>query len=267
MIINNIIKYIKSPLLMTVTLLFISYMSVSILYDDKKETNDWIYIFDGETLNGWEGDPTYWRVEDGKMIGEVTEETLLEQNTFLIWRDGIVRDFELKVEYRVSDRGNSGINYRSQEVQGDPDEYIGGAPYALIGYQADIDGPNWYTGMNYEERRRTTIAERGEKVLLPSISDAYDLEKYTHRNQWTARIVQGSLGDPDSLTEHINSGWNDYYIKVKGNRMKHYVNGILMSDITDEDPINRRFDGLLGVQVHIGPPMTIEYRNFRIRHL
>lgn len=121
--------------------------------------------------------------------------------------------------------------------------------------------------MNYEERRRTTIAKRGEKVLLPSIRDAYELEKYIERNQWTASIVQESLGEPDSLAQEINEGWNDYHIIVIGNRMKHYLNGVLMSDVMDEDPINRRFEGLLGVQVHVGPPMRIEYRNFRIRHI
>lgn len=227
--------------------------------DDSIEKDNWINIFDGETLDGWDGDPKYWRVEDGKIIGEVTEETLLDRNSFLIWRGGLTRDFEIKVKYRISLEGNSGINYRSQQVDD--------VPYALRGYQADMDGFNRYTGMNYEERRRTTIATRGEKVLLPSISDAYSLEKYTVRNQWTARIVQELLGNPDSLTKHINEGWNDYHIIVKGNRLKHYVNGVLMSDITDEDSINRRFEGLLGVQVHVGPPMTVEYQNFRIKHL
>jgi hypothetical protein len=224
-----------------------------------EETDDWVYIFDGETLDGWEGDPVYWRVEDGKIIGEITEETILDRNSFLIWRGGLTRDFELKVEYRISDQGNSGINYRSQEVEG--------LDHALTGYQADLDGRNRYTGMNYEERRRTTIARRGEKVLLTGITDAYTLDKYINRNQWTARIVQDSLGDPDSLTEHINEGWNHYHIVVKGNRLQHYVNDVLMSDVLDEDTINRRFEGFLGVQVHVGPPMTVEYRNFRIRGL
>jgi hypothetical protein len=223
------------------------------------DSTEWQSLFDGESLEGWEGDPTYWRVENGTIVGEVTEQTLLDRNSFLIWRGGLTRDFELKVEYRVSAMGNSGINYRSQEVEG--------IPYALRGYQADLDGRNRYTGMNYEERRRTTIAARGEKVLLPGINDAYTLDKYIERNQWTARIVRESLGDADSLTTHISDDWNDYHIIAEGNRLRHFVNGILMSDVTDEDTINRRFEGLLGVQVHVGPPMKVEYRNFRIKHL
>lgn len=230
------------------------------IFQSKEYNEDGFFkIFNGETLDGWEGDPTYWSVENGTIVGEVTEETRLDRNSFLIWREGLTRDFEIKVEYRVSKEGNSGINYRSQEVEG--------VPYALTGYQADLDGQNRYTGMNYEERRRTTIAARGEKVLLPDISDADSLIKYIDRNQWVARIIRESLGEPDSLIKNINEGWNDYHIIAKGNRLKHYVNGELMSDVTDEDTINRRFEGLLGVQVHVGPPMKVEYRNFRIKHI
>src|SRR5215813_2651116 len=89
-------------------------------------------IFDGKTLRGWEGDQKYWRVENGALVGEITPETLLKQNSFIIWRGGSTKDFELKVEYRISANGNSGINYRSVEVPG--------APWAMRGYQADIDG-------------------------------------------------------------------------------------------------------------------------------
>src|SRR5262245_26500604 len=85
-------------------------------------------IFDGKTLRGWEGDPKYWRVEQGCLVGEVTPETLLKQNSFIIWRGGVTQDFELKVEYRVSAQGNSGINYRSAEASGQP--------WTMKGYQA-----------------------------------------------------------------------------------------------------------------------------------
>src|SRR5688572_31344042 len=117
-------------------------------------------IFDGKTLNGWEGDPKYWRVENGCLVGEVTPETLLKQNSFIIWRGGTTRDFELKVDYRVSARGNSGINYRSVEVPGQR--------WVLKGYQADIEGQDRWTGQVYEERGRTFLAMRGQLTrVLP----------------------------------------------------------------------------------------------------
>ena len=101
-------------------------------------------IFDGKTLSGWEGDPKYWRVENGCLVGEVSPETLLKQNTFIIWRGGTTRDFELKVEYRISAKGNSGINYRSVQITN--------SPFAMRGYQSDIDGANKYTGQNSRRR-------------------------------------------------------------------------------------------------------------------
>jgi hypothetical protein len=73
-------------------------------------------IFDGNTLSGWEGDPTYWRVDNGALIGEITPATVIRSNTFIVWRGGRPRDFELKLEYRISREGNSGINYRSSIV-------------------------------------------------------------------------------------------------------------------------------------------------------
>src|SRR5690606_11863739 len=90
-----------------------------------------VQIFDGETLEGWEGDSSYWRVENGNLVGEVTPSTQLKNNTFLIWQGGKPADFELKAEFHITAEGNSGINYRSERLTD--------IPYALHGYQADID--------------------------------------------------------------------------------------------------------------------------------
>jgi hypothetical protein len=225
------------------------------------DNEGFIQIFDGKTLSGWEGDPTYWRVEKGNLVGEVTPSTLLKRNSFIIWRGGLTKDFELKVDFRVSKQGNSGINYRSEEVEG--------IPYALRGYQCDIDGEKRYTGMNYDERRRTIIAWPGQKTLLEPVADnSGSLSAYIKNNQWTKSILKGSLGDIDSLKARIkNNDWNEVHLIVKDNRLLHYINGTLMSDVTDNDTANRTFSGLLGVQVHVGPPMKIEYRNFRLRQI
>lgn len=112
----------------------------------KAESNDgFIKIFDGESLNGWDGDATYWRVENGAIVGEITEETKLERNHFIIYQGGQPADFEFKAEFKITEAGNSGVNYRSEPVEG--------LAHALKGYQADIDGKNNYTGQNYEERK------------------------------------------------------------------------------------------------------------------
>src|SRR5687768_12871462 len=100
-------------------------------------------IFDGQSLKGWEGDPTYWRVEGGALVGEITPATIVKSNTFIIWRGGRPKDFELKLEYRITPAGNSGINYRSASV---PDPVTPANTFALRSYQFDIDGPRRYVG-------------------------------------------------------------------------------------------------------------------------
>jgi hypothetical protein len=221
-----------------------------------KSTTGFIPMFNGKDLDGWKGDPTYWRVEDGNLVGEVTPSTLLKTNSFIIWQGQAPADFELTVDFRVSKSGNSGINYRS--------ELIKEVPNALRGYQADIDGAGRYTGQNYEERGRTTLAYVGQIVTIPTRTDS--LKSLIRSNAWSAAVVTGTLGNTDSLKSHVKKeDWNTYRLVVKGNRLQHYVNDILMSDVTDEDTINGKSNGLLGVQVHVGPPMKIEYRNFRLR--
>jgi len=212
-----------------------------------------VSIFAGKTLTGWDGDRKYWRVENGCLVGEITSETIVKRNTFIIWRGGTPRDFELKVEYRISREGNSGINYRSIQLTD--------APWSLAGYQADIDGPEHdkrlprrrYTGQIYEERGRRFLARRGELVRVD------DTAKPT---------VAASLGEPQALETQVKTeGWNEYPLIIRGNILTHILNGHVISIVIDDDAKNRRSEGLIGVQVHTGPPMKVEYRNFRLKTL
>lgn len=199
-------------------------------------------IFDGKTLSGWEGDTTVWRAEDNNIVGQVTAEKPLRSNTFLIWRGGSPGDFELKAEVKITEDGNSGINYRSELVEG--------VPFGLKGYQADIDGKNVYTGLTYEERGRGMLAKRGETVILENGKDP---------------IVQ-TAANSDSLLNIIRKNdWNEIYVIAKGNHLKYFLNGTLVSETTDNDTVNRKAEGLIGLQAHVGPPMSVRYRNIRIK--
>lgn len=209
-------------------------------------------IFNGINLNGWEGDSVYWRVEGGTIVGEVTPATLLKRNTFLVWRGGMPANFDLKLEYCISAKGNSGVNYRSVEIDT--------LRFALKGYQADLDGKDKYnlgyprySGQNYEERGRQFIALRGQKTLLTSGNKP--------------KLID-SIGNTLNLIKSIRpDGWNELHIIAKGNRLQHYINGVLMSEIVDDDTTNRKMSGLLGVQVHVGPPMKVEFRNILLKTL
>lgn len=253
----------RPPLYLFTLLIIVSVLHFSCSSSKSSGTKDkdgYLQIFDGKTLDGWEYDPVYWRVENGAIVGEVTPSTILKRNTFIIKKDLVLSDFDLTVEYRVSARGNSGINYRSEKIDT--------LAYAMRGYQADINGGNNYTGQNYEERGRTTLAYQGQRTIVNGPDNSTSISDNIKSNAWTKTIVTGTLGSTDSLRAQIRKDdWNECHLIIKGNRLLHYINGVLMSDVTDNDVVNRKLSGSLGVQVHVGPPMKIEYRNFRIKKL
>lgn len=205
-------------------------------------------IFDGQTLAGWEGNPAYWRVENGTLVGEITPETVIKSNTFIIWRGGRPRDFDLKLDYRITAGGNSGINYRSAQV---PDTVTPANQFAMKGYQFDIDGRKQYAGNNYEEKGRLFLALRGQITRVVG---------------GRPPVLVATFADGADLAKHVTDGWNAVHIMARGSVVSHFLNGQLMCVVVDDDAANRPSDGSIGMQVHVGPPMKIEYRNIRIKN-
>jgi len=231
-------KITRLPLTLVFAMLLTSTASFA-----QKAHDGFVKIFDGKTLNGWDADTNFWKVENGVIVGEVTPAKQPAANTFIIWTGGQPADFEFKAEYRISADGNSGVQYRSEELKD--------IRHALKGYQADIDGGNVYTGQNYEERGRGFLAWRGQKALLKT-----GVEK---------PIITGSVGNTDSLKKYIKKGWNQIHIIAKGNKFQHYINGVLMSETVDEDTDHRKANGVIGLQLHVLPKMKVEYRNIYIK--
>lgn len=193
-------------------------------------------IFDGQSLAGWEGNPEFWRVEDGAIVGETTAEKPTNGNTFLLWRRGLVDDFELTFRYRLTG-GNSGMQYRSRDL-GD---------FVVSGYQGDFESGTTYSGIVYEERGRGILANRGERVTI-----AADGTKLA--------------GEPIAATEELQKAikpgdWNDYRIVAQGPRLQHFINGQLMAELIDEQAGARSLQGVLALQVHAGPPMKVEVKD------
>lgn len=208
-----------------------------------------VSIFDGHSLAGWSGDPTYWRVENGILVGEITPETVIRSNTFIIWQGGEPADFELKLEYRITSGGNSGINYRSALVA---DPATPANAFAMRGYQFDLDGRNRYTGNNYEEKGRLFLALRGQLTRVVG---------------GRPPILVSQIGDNAALTQAITGEWNAVHLIVRGHTFIHLINGQVMSIVMDDDVPHRPPHGKLGVQVHTGPPMKVEFRNLRLKSL
>ncbi len=216
-------------------------------------------IFDG-TMKNWDGDTTIWKAEGNVLVGTTTEANPLKENTFVIWRGGEPSDFELKVEYRMSST-NSGIQFRSTHLpQGtpspapnNPDAKIAGK-WVLKGYQADIDFANQFTGMIYEERGRGFLMQRGMAVEIGP--------------DGVSRQIGSLEMNADELKSLIKAGdWNTVHLIARGNTIMNIVNGHVTAVIVDDDAKGRALKGLLGFQIHVGPPMKIEFRNIFLKSL
>jgi hypothetical protein len=209
------------------------------------DTAGFTRIFNGKSLEGWDGDTTFWRVENDTIVGESTAEKVVKQNTFLIWRGERVRNFELKLEYRMNGT-NSGVQYRSLEL---PD--VG--RWVLRGYQADLDFTNQYTGNVHDERGRNFLSPRG------TVTRSVEGGRF--------KLI-GAVDDPDALKGYINiNGWNSYHIIARGSVLMHLVNNRLMAVFIDEDPARAVAEGVLGFQMHTGDPYKVEFRNIWYRRL
>src|SRR5262245_23778261 len=205
-----------------------------------------VRLDNGKDLSGWKGDPEFWSVQAGALTAKTTLDSRLTKekyNTFLIWEGGQPADFELRLKYKIVG-GNSGVQYRSRVI----DE----AKFIVSGYQADIDAAPNYTGMNYEERARAFLARRGEKVTIDG-----DGKKQIEK-----------LGDPVELQAKVkNEDWNDYRIVAKGNHLEHYVNGVLMSEVIDDQKDKAATSGVIGLQAHAGFAMKVQFKDIRLKEL
>lgn len=202
-------------------------------------------LFNGENLEGWDGNPKFWSVKDGAITGITTKENPTRGNTFLIWRGGVVDDFELRLKIKIVG-GNSGIQYRSED-QGN---------WVVSGYQADFDAGSKFSGILYHERGRGVLAQRGQKTVVTR-------EGGKHK----VTVVQ-SLGDPADILAAIRpEQWNDYKIIAKGYEFIHAINGKVTVEVADQDEQSRKSSGILALQLHAGPPMRIQFKDIRIKPL
>lgn len=204
-------------------------------------------LFNGTDLSGWEGKPNFWSVKDGAITGETTKDNpTVGKNTFLIWRNGIVDDFELRLSFRIvanNNKGfaNSGIQYRSKEL---PD-------WVVSGYQADFEAGTTYSGILYEERGRGILAQRGQKTVVGTNGKPE---------------VTGSVGKSEEIQAAIKKEqWNDYVIVAKGNHVTHTINGLTTVDVTDNDEKSRAASGILALQLHAGEPMLVQFKDIRLK--
>lgn len=204
------------------------------------------YIFSEAYRGQWKGSPGHWSWENDVLTGETTQNNLLKQNDFLVW-DRQVEDFILEISFRISSNGNSGIYYRCGQG---PQGYDG-----LLGYQADIDGQNTYTGIVYENfinRHRKILAAQGQLVRISETDSVHAFPFF---------------GNGQTIKDYIkDNAWNEYELIVKGTLIIQKLNGQIVSVVQDQAQ-HRVKRGLFGFQLHQGQPMKVEFRDARFSDL
>ncbi len=206
----------------------------------RADKDGFVSVFDGKTLRHWTGDPQYWSVEQGALTGKT--DGSLKMNRFITWKDSTIRNFDLRVKVKVTEGGNSGIQYRGTSR---PDLGLD----IVTGYQCDVvaNNPN-YNGMLYEEKGRRILSHTGEKVIVAPDGQP-----------WVVGKMPVKTFAPDE--------WHDFRVLVRGNHHEHWIDGHKTADLIDLDPKGRALEGVLAVQVHVGPKMKIQYKDFKIKHL
>jgi 3-keto-disaccharide hydrolase len=210
-------------------------------------------LFNGKDLTGWDGDPKLWSVKDGVIHGETTEGNPASGNTFIIWKDGQTKDFDLRFTFRCTNTNNSGVQYRSKHIT----EGNVRNQWVVRGYQHELRNETKLpsvAGFIYDEGggrgRLCLVGEQavwgadGKKEVTATLIDQAGYEKLF------------KLDD-----------WNDVVIIAKGNRIQHYLNGTLILDFTDNDPSRALTQGVLALQLHAGKPMWAEFKNIRLKEI
>jgi len=200
-------------------------------------------LFDGESLDGWRGDPQFWSVKDGAIHGQTTKDKRTRGNTFIVKQDLVLKDFDLRLHYRITTGNNSGVQYRSVEFK----------PYRIRGYQGEVENNLGDQGFLYHEKGRgrivnvpdfVVIDEKGKKQTVGKVNDLERLR---------------------AIKYHKMNAWNEYRIVARGNHIVHYVNGHQTIELIDRDRKGRHMEGVLALQLHAGSPMTVEFRHIRVK--
>jgi hypothetical protein len=228
---------------------------------DFNDHRGYVSLFDGVSLKGWDGNPKFWRVEDGSIVGESTP-TNPSGNSYIVYRDLVAKDFTLKFEIKVEGDGGSGLQYRS--VTGRPwlanispavEANVGPVNLAwmMTGPQADFWPSRVYTGQFYSENTPMRIlAWRGQVV------EGFGA---------ASKRLMGTIGDQDALGKLVKmNDWNQYIVIARGGTFLHIVNGQLMAVMVDDDPSSSNNQpGMFGIEIEATTKVSV--RNIWVKKI
>ena len=243
---------------------------------DFEDHKGWTQIFDGQSLDGWDGSPEVWHVADGAIIGESSPEKP-SGTTNIIYTKAQPANFMLKLEIKLEGPGaNGGIQYRSHKVPPKPMELPPGlpeaqkkqmeqmiqaqaplvkrnAPWNMTGYQADLDFGNMFSGQLYEQDSKRFI------ITFPG------LMAETHAG---GKTLISTLGTPEQMRSYVKAGeWNQVEIIADGHLLMHLINGHLMSVTVDNDAEHYSPSGLIAFEIEGPGVVKISHRNVWLKEL
>lgn len=251
------------------------------------DNTGFVKIFNGRNLDNWKGDPKVWHVEDGA-ITAVSTAAHPTGTTNIWWTGGEPANFILKETIKEVGNGNGGIQFRSANKAPEPRPAgarggrggrFGGRnltpaqqkamqarmaqmralmqknrPWALMGYQEDMDTTGRYDGQLYEQgKNRGIIALPGEVMVAPPDGKA----PYLVAHCATAAQIKTWIPDPQ--------GWNHFEIIADGNTMIQMVNGHVISILSDFNPTKAEAKGLIGMEIE--GTIKIQYKDIYLKNL
>ena len=148
----------------------------------------------------------------------------IPHNEFLCTKERF-DNFELKLQVRLKGQGdNAGVQFRSVRIEGKTE---------VSGFQCDVGNafgrPVW--GALYDESRRNKMLAEGDKTKVP---------------EWLR-----------------HNDWNELTVRAEDSRIQIWLNGNLTVDYKEVDEGIAK-TGIIGLQIHSGPPTEAWYRNIRI---
>lgn len=211
------------------------------------DADGFVSIFNGETLENWQAaDMSYWSIEDGAITAKITAEHPSDRNHYLVYQGGKLGDFELKLRHRIVSKEtvNGGFQFRSEIFDGDiPDD--------CRGYQVDNNTNTPWLVRLYDEFGRHDLALRGQKTVFNA-----DGAKET-----------APIGEAASDPWFRLDEWHKYHLICRGPELTLYIDGRLAAQVIDNDPAQQDFSGVLALQLHSGPPMTVQFKDIRLKIL
>lgn len=227
-------------------ILTIAFFSLNSFFLSCQSGTEEIALFDGESLQGWEGNPDFFRVEDGAIVaGRLM--AAIPQNEFLSTEKEYT-DFDLRLKAKLVGPGeNGGVQFRSRRVEDSSEMY---------GYQADIGFINagWIKGFSDVAEKAEGMADEARFPLWGALYDE------------SRRRIPLAVADPEKVANQLKEGeWNELRIRAEGERIRIWLNGELMTDYDENEEVAQR--GKLGLQVHSGPPLEVWYKDIYIVEL